>query len=58
VTLQFPTYAQVRYFERLPQPGERIRGLADEAFVVSRVELDGGGFVVICVPPPTRDTEG
>ena len=51
--MEFPTDEQVRYLERVPQRGEVIRGLADEAFVVLRVEPDGGGFVVTCVPPPT-----
>jgi hypothetical protein len=44
----------VRYLERVPEPGERIRGLADEAFVVSHVEADDAGFVVTCVAPPTQ----
>jgi hypothetical protein len=48
VTLEFPTDAQVRYLERLPEKGEHIRGLAGEEFVVSHVEPDGAGFVVFC----------
>ena len=57
VTLEFPTDAQVRYLERVPEPGEGIRGLAGEALVVSHVEADDGGFVVTCVRPTIRTTE-
>jgi hypothetical protein len=60
VTLKFPTDAQMRYLEHVPGPGERIRGLADESFVVAHVKRDGGGFVVTCVPaaePTIRETQ-
>jgi hypothetical protein len=54
VTLEFPTDAQVRYLERVPEPGDRINGLAGDSFLVSAVEADGAGFHVTCVREPSR----
>jgi hypothetical protein len=54
VTLKFPGDAQVRYIDRIPQEGDRIRGLANEDFVVSSVEREDGGYKVTCVPHPNR----
>jgi hypothetical protein len=46
--VQFPTDSQVRYVEHVPEPGEHVRGLAGERFVVSKVTPDGKGFIVEC----------
>ena len=42
VTFQFPTDTEVRYLERVPRRGERVRGRGGELFVVSRVESEDG----------------
>jgi hypothetical protein len=47
VTFRFPSDFEVRYLERLPRRGERIRAGGGEWFYVSRVESQGEGEVVI-----------
>ena len=54
VYLRFPTDSQVRYLERVPEPGDRVSGLAGEEFIVSEVRPDGMGFVVVAVEAPSR----
>ena len=42
VAFQFPADTEVRYLERVPRRGDRVRGRGGELFVVSRVESEDG----------------
>jgi hypothetical protein len=49
VTLQFPDNSEIRYLERLPSPGERVKDTLGRWWVVSDVDNDTlGGYVVTC----------
>lgn len=49
VTFHFPHDTQIRYVERGPRRGERVRGLDGELYVVLNVEPNGAGDVAMCV---------
>jgi hypothetical protein len=55
VTFHFPTDTQIRYLERRPRLGERVRGLDGEVFVVIDARTNGSGDVVTCVTPLDYD---
>jgi hypothetical protein len=49
VTLQFPGNSEIRYLERLPSRGERVRDSSGRWWIVSDVDNDTvGGHVVTC----------
>jgi hypothetical protein len=51
VTFHFPTDTQIRYVERRPRRGERIRGLDGDVYIVARTEPGCPGEVARCVTP-------
>jgi hypothetical protein len=51
VSFRFPTDTQIRYVDRLPRRGDRVRGLDGELFVVLLSESTSSGDVVICATP-------
>lgn len=51
VTYRFPTDTEIRYLERPPGRGDRVRGRRGEFFIVLDVEREGDAYVVRCVTP-------
>lgn len=51
MTYRFPTDSEIRYPERPPRRGDRVRGRRGELFVVLQVEREGEAYVARCVTP-------
>jgi len=51
ITFRFPTDSQIRYVDRPPCRGDRVRGLDGEVFIVLHSEPTGYGDLAICVTP-------
>jgi hypothetical protein len=55
VTFRFPTDTAIRYLDRPPRRGDRVRGVDGELFVVLYAEPTSSGDVAICVTPLEYD---
>jgi len=49
VAFRFPNGEEIRYPDRIPERGDRIQSTGGEAFLVSHVERDDGGYVPTCI---------
>lgn len=51
ITFHFPRDTQIRYVDRPPRRGQRVRGLDGELYVVLDAGPTESGDVAVCVTP-------